>query len=120
MNGSVRIILLIALAMIVLTAALSAQELMLPKLDKTVGPGHSYVRYGGTVYHIYTQGQFSLTFEKIDHRYTRLTVKPIKSGPTPFCELSIQWGSFPANLLTIGGAGDGNWILDAETGYAEK
>ena len=120
MNGSVRIILSIALALLLLAAALPAQELMLPRLDKTVGPGHSYVRYGGTVYHIYTQIEFALSFQKIDLRYTRLMVKPIKTGPTPFCELTIQWGTFPANILMIGGDGDGNWILDAETGYAEK
>lgn len=120
MKGSVRIILSVALALLVLTAALQAQELMLPRLVKTIGPGHSYVRYGSVVYHIYTQIEISLAFEKIDARYTRLVVRPLKTGPTPFCELTIQWGSFPANLLSFGGVDGGTWTLDAETGYAEK
>ena len=119
MKGSVRIILSVALALLVLAATLQAQELMIPRLDKKVSPGFSSVRYGSIVYHIYTKSELSLTFNKIDLRYTRLTVKPLKTGPTPFCELSIQWGSFPANLLLMDGVG-GNWNLDAETGYAEK
>lgn len=103
------------------TMLVGADECML-SVDKTVGPGYSVVRFDGIAYRVFSQAQFQLIFTKVDDRYHRLTVRPIKLGPIPmvYGAISIQWSSFPSVPLGLDSAEGNDYELDTETGYAEK
>ncbi len=119
MRGGIRVIVLAMAVLLLLVTVVPAGEYMLP-LAKTVSPGHTFVRFDGTAYHITTQGNYLLIFTKIDIRHTSLFIKPKPGEPVPFEELVIQWDPFPAQILGIGSSGGDTYILDSETGYAEK
>ena len=110
----------ILIAILLLSAVLVQAEECMLSVDKTVGPGYSYVKFDGIAYRIFSTAQFELIFIKIDDRYHQLTVRPIKTGPIMFQELSIQWGAFPTVPLGLDSADGNDFELDTETGYAEK
>jgi hypothetical protein len=119
MKGIARILSL-TIAILLLSAVLApAEECGIP-VDKTVGPGFSIVEFNNIFYRIYSDASCQLTFTAIDSRYHALTVKPIKLGPMPYCEFSIQWGDFPPVPLGLDSGGSNDFELDTETGYAEK
>jgi len=94
-------------------------EYALP-LEKTIGPGHSAVKYDNIVYRIYSGDEFYVRFEKIDDGHVRLYVKPQKIAIQIYCELSVQWGSFQPVNLQVNSTNGNSFILGTETGYAEK
>lgn len=122
MRGSSKI--LMALAAMVILAAPFAQaedELGLPT-DKTTGSTFKLVRFDGVVYRIFMEIPCDLYFSRIDDEHHLLTVRPVtdKVTVTPFCEVSVQWGVFPAVILGLEIGGTNSWLLGTETGYAEK
>ena len=122
MRGSSKI--LMALVAMVIFAAPFAQaedELGLPT-DKTAGSTFKLVRFDGVVYRIFMEIPCDLYFSRIDDEHHLLTVQPVtdKVTVTPFCEVSVQWGTFPAVSLGLEIGGTNSWLLGTETGYAEK
>lgn len=122
MRGSSKI--LMALVAVVILAAPFAQaedELGLPT-DKTAGSTYKLVRFDGVVYRIFMEIPCDLYFSRIDDEHHLLTVRPVtdKVTVTPFCEVSVQWGTFPAVILGLEIGGTNSWLLGTETGYAEK
>ncbi len=123
MKGSRAIFALLAVVFC-LTAfsAWASQEYMEP-VNKTgtstsVLPPTSYVRYNTILYTFRTNAALSVGFRTIDASHVELTVKAI--SPTPYYDISVQWYAFPPCLLEIGGDGNSSFILNTETGYAEK
>jgi hypothetical protein len=115
-------VLSLLIAILLLSAMLVGADECMMSVDKTVGPGYSVVRFDGIAYRIFSQSRFQLTFTKVDDRYHRLSVRPIKMGPIPmqYEGLTIQWGSFPSVPLGLDSAEGNDYELDTETGYAEK
>ncbi len=115
-------VLSLLIAILLLSAILVGADECMLSMDKTVGSGYSVVKFDGVVYRIFSQAQHYLTFTKVDSRYHRLTVRPVKLGPIPtmYQEISIQWGSFPSVPLGLDSAEGNDYELDTETGYAEK
>lgn len=120
MRGSMRMFLFVLMVLLV-TMTVSAQEERMLFMEKTIKPGQTIVKYDNVVYRIFSRTSLSLTFSRIDNRYVRLHAEPAAgTGYQPYYEFSIQWSSFPANLLDFSSPGGGTYTLDTETGYAEK
>ena len=117
---SIATVLSLLIAILLLSAIpVRADECML-SVDKTVGPGYTVIHFDGIAYRLFSTAQYQLVFTRLDDRYHRLEVRPIKSGPIMYQELSIQWGSFPTIPLDLDSADGNDFELDTETGYAEK
>jgi hypothetical protein len=59
-------------------------------------------------------------FEKIDRVHIRLNIKQI-SEVKPYESVFVEWGGFALQELNIDGSPNGDtFILNTETGYAEK
>ena len=119
MKGRVGIIPMAVIAALLFSTLASAGEYAIP-LDRTIDPGRTSIKFDTRIYDFYTEVSLRLRFEKVDDRHVRLFVKPLAIGVQPYCEFSIQWGCFPPVLLTLGSADGNDYLLDTETGYAEK
>jgi hypothetical protein len=120
MKGSARVILLV-LAVLIFTGSVWAQEENMLPVNKVARSGQTVIKYDGIAYRITSRITLRLTFNKIDDRYVQLKAQPIGGTDVqPFYEFTIQWGLFPANMLTFDSGDGGTYTLDTETGYAEK
>ena len=121
MRGSSKILMaLVAVMILAAPFAYAGDDLGLPT-DKTSGTTYKLVRFDGVVYRIFTEVTCELYFTRIDDEHHRLTIKtPDKGVLTPFCEVQVQWGSFPPVILGLVVGDTNSWILGTETGYAEK
>ncbi len=120
MRGSRKILMALVAVMILASPfARAGDDLGLPT-DKTSGATYTLVRFDGMVYRIMTQVSCDLFFQRIDDEHHFLSIKPVPDGVTPFCEVVVQWGMFPAVTLGLEAGGTNSWILGTETGYAEK
>jgi hypothetical protein len=119
MRGSRAILALAALALVLSAAPLWAQETYAMPLERSINPGRTTVKYDTRIYSFVSESTFTVRFEKIDAKRVKLTVKPATQY-TPHEEVSVQWGSFLAVTLLIDSSGGDTFILNSETGYAEK
>ena len=119
MRGSKILLALVAFMILAAPFAHAGDDLGLPT-EKTSVRTYKLVRFEGVVYRIYTPVECILYFEKVDDTHHRLTIFPKEIGVTPFCEVAVQWGSFPPVSLGLTSGGTNDWILGTETGYAEK
>ena len=119
MRGSRAIIALAALALILSATMLWAQEPYGLPLDRSINPVRTTVKYDANIYTFFCQNPYNVRFEKIDANRVKLIVRPLDKV-TPHQEICLQWSSFPAVSLLIDTSGDNSFILDTETGYAEK
>jgi hypothetical protein len=97
-------------------------ELCVPT-DKTAGTAYyKVVSFDDVVYRVISDIPCELSFIKVDETHHYLSIKPssIWGTVTPYCEVSVQWGSFPALTLGLEMGGVNGWFLGTETGYAEK
>lgn len=113
-------VLSLMIAILLLSAVLLGSDECMLSVEKTVRAGYSVIEFDTINYRIYLETKCQLFFTKIDDRYHRLSVRPIKVGPMIFQEMSIQWGSFPTVPLGLDSADGNDYELDTETGYAEK
>ena len=120
MRGSSKILMaLVAVMILAAPFAWAGDDLGLPT-DKTSGTTYKLVRFDGVDYRIATEISCDLYFYKVDSEHHRLSIKTVPDGVTPFCEVVVQWGLFPAVSLGLSAGGTNSWILGTETGYAEK
>lgn len=119
MKGSIRVLPLVILLVIVLTTLVVADEYMLAP-TKTISTGTGVVKFDGIVYRFFTERSVNVTFSRIDYRWVRLQIKPIDNLVLPYCDVTVQWLTFPPVDLPLGAAGTNDYSLDTETGYAEK
>jgi hypothetical protein len=119
MRGSRAILALAALAIVLGATMLYAQTPYGMPLERSINPVRTAVKYDANIYTFYCQNPYNVRFERIDARRVKLTVRPLDKV-TPYEEISIQWGVFPILTLPIDGSGDNSFILNTETGYAEK
>ncbi len=118
MRGSRAILVFAALALVMGATALWAQEPYTMPLDRSINPGRTAVKYDTCIYTFISESFLSVRFEKIDAKRVLLTVKQTNQV-APYQEISLQWGNFLAVSLLIDSSGD-SFILNTETGYAEK
>jgi hypothetical protein len=119
MRGSRAIMALAAIALVLGATALWAQDPLAIPLDRSISPGRTAVKYDTHIYTFVSESNFNVRFEKLDAKRVRLTVKPL-AQVAPMQEVSVQWGNFLAVSLTIDSSGGDTFILNTETGYAEK
>mgnify|MGYP003572517944 CR=1 FL=1 len=122
MRGSSKILMaLIAVIILAAPFAKAEDELCLPT-DKTAGSTYKVVIFDNVIYRIVTDIPCEMLFYKVDNDHHSLTIKPAgdKVTVTPFCVVSVQWGSFPPLSLGLEIGGSNSWLLGTETGYAEK
>jgi hypothetical protein len=119
MRGSRAILALAALVLVLGATALCAQETYAMPLDRSINPVRTAIKYDTIIYTFICANPYNVRLEKIDAKRVRLTVKPLDLV-TPYQEISLQWGSFPAMTLSIDSGGGDTFILNTETGYAEK
>jgi uncharacterized protein (DUF58 family) len=120
MRGSRAILALVALALVLGATTLWAQDPYAIPLDRSMKPGRTTITFDSRVYVFVSEISFSARFDKIDTERVRLTIKPVTTLPTPYYVVAVQWGNFPAVSLSIDSSGGNAFILDTETGYAEK
>lgn len=121
MRSTGLILALTAVLLIGVAMPLAAADERALSTDKTSVSGFSVVRYDGIAYRIFTQETVAVSFGTVDDVRVMLTVKPVSiTQPTMMCEVSVQWGFFPPIVLSIDGGGGSSFILNTETGYAEK
>lgn len=118
MRGSRAILALAALVLMMSAATIRAQSEYSVPLDRSIYPLRTAVKYDTQVYTFVCQSSYNVRFEKIDAKRVKLSIKPLATLPTPY-EVSVQWSSFPAVTLSTDSDGE-SFILNTETGYAEK
>lgn len=119
MKGSTRVLLGALMIIFALSSVASAKDEYVMPVEKTLKDGTNVVRYDGISYHFSSISNISVTFDRIDDRYVELRIKTIDLY-VPTVAVSIWWGDFPVNILDIEVGGYNLWVLDTETGYAEK
>jgi hypothetical protein len=111
---------LIALVILVAPLTVAGDEFGLPT-DKTAsGFSFQLVRFDGVLYRVVSDVPCALYFYRIDGEHHLLHIKPLEALPSPYCEVSVQWGNFPPIMLGLEAGDTNSWILGTETGYAEK
>jgi hypothetical protein len=120
MKGSAKFLLAALMLVFLLSTIAESQEIYALPVVKELKAGHSVVRYDKVVYHFKTTEEISVTFESIDDRYVELFIKQTDDIRLPYLEVNLWWDDFPINTLMLGIGGDNSWIVDSETGYAEK
>ena len=120
MRGSSKILIVLVAAMILAAPFAQAKRDLGIPTDKTAGTTLQVVRFDRVLYKIVAEVPCDLYFSKIDDEHHLLYVKTVPDGVTPYCEVVIQWGTFPPVTLGIEIGGINSWILGTETGYAEK
>ncbi len=119
MRGSRAILALAALAIVLSATPLWAQDTYALPLDRSINPGRTSIKYDAYIYTFFSESTFSVRFEKIDEKHVKLTIKPV-TQLTPYEDLTVQWGTFLAVTLPIDSSDGDSFILNSETGYAEK
>ena len=120
MKGSKAIFALAAIVLILGASTLWAQNEYAKPLDKTISPGRATVKYDTYIYTFQCDNYLEVTLQKIDRTHVKLNVKQI-SEIKPYESFFIEWGGFGIQELNIGGSPNGDtFILNTETGYAEK
>ena len=120
MRGSSKILIVLVAAMILAAPIAQARNDLGIPTDKTPRTTLQVVRFDRVLYKIVAEVPCDLYFSKIDDEHHLLYVKTVPDGVTPYCEVVIQWGTFPPVTLGIEIGGINSWILGTETGYAEK
>ena len=120
MKGSKVIFALVAIVLILGASTLWAQNEYSKPLDKTISPGRATVKYDVFVYTFMSDNYLEVRFEKIDRTHVKLNVKQT-CEVKPHESFFVEWGGFAMQELDIGGSPNGDtFILNTETGYAEK
>jgi hypothetical protein len=124
MKGSRSILALLAVILVLAAVAVSAQDSYMMTVDKSspatsVVPPTSSVKYERILYTFMTPVALNVRFETVDANRVKLTVQPATAIPYS-CNVSVQWLAFPPVMLDIEGGGSGSFMLNTETGYAEK
>ena len=123
MKGSKAILAACAVALVLSAGAAWADLYPVPikksVSSATVLPVTGLVSHNTIVYTFQTGVAIGVRFESIDTRYVRLSVKPVTPVPSSFA-IYLRWSYFSSITLTVGGGGTTDYILDTETGYAEK
>jgi hypothetical protein len=119
MKGRARILLGVMALILLCSVFASAQKLYpIPTVEKLLRPGLTVVKYDRTAYYFSNNEPVVITLTKLDDRYVDLKIET--ALPVPTTVVTLWWGDFPFNTLTVGTGGDNSWTLDSETGYAEK
>jgi hypothetical protein len=120
MKGSRAIFALAAILLVLCASTLQAQDQYAMPINKTISPGHITVKFDKYVYTILSDTYLDVKFAKLDPVRVKLDVKQL-SQVKPFESISVQWGAFPPQELNLtGGTNGDSFILNTETGYAEK
>ena len=124
MKGSRTILALLVVLLVMTIAPASAQDGYMMTVNKTssttyVVPPTSVIRYETIAYTFYTPVALNVRFESVDASHVKLTVKAASAIPYSY-DVSVQWLYFPPVALDLEGGGTGSFILNTETGYAEK
>jgi hypothetical protein len=119
MRGSRAILALAALVLVLGATTLWAQDPCALSLDRSISPGRTAIKFDTHIYTFVSESSFSVRFEKIDAKRVMLTIKPA-TQVTPHQEISLQWGNFLVVTLSLDSSGGDTFILNTETGYAEK
>ena len=120
MKGSRAIFALTAIVLILGASTLWAQGEYAKPLDKTIIPGRATVKYDACIYTFLSDNYLEVMLQKIDQTHVRLNVKQI-SQVRPYESFFIEWGGFAMQDLDLSGSPNGDtFILNTETGYAEK
>jgi len=119
MRGSRAILALAALVLVLGATALWSQEPYSMPLDRSIIAGRTTVKYDTHIYVFVSENAHGVHFEKIDQKRVLLTIKPA-TQVTPHEEISLQWGNFLVVTLSLDSSGGDTFILNTETGYAEK
>jgi hypothetical protein len=119
MKGSRAILALVTLAIVLGAATSWAQQPYAMPLDRSINPVRTAIKYDISVYTFTCAKPYHVRFEKIDAKRVMLTIRPLDLV-TPNQEISLQWGNFPTVTLSIDSSGGDTFILNSETGYAEK
>jgi hypothetical protein len=118
MKGSKWILALTMVAVFLAASPVWAQDQYSMPLDKIITTGRTPVKFQNIAYEFAVQGTYSVRFERVDSSHVRLFVRLIKPEVQP--HVSIQWGTFQqADLGSPGPEGD-TFVINSETGYAEK
>lgn len=121
MRGSKSIFALVILVLAFSAVSAAAQDYAKP-VNKTgsvalVIPPAGTVRYNTITYYFTTELAISVRFETLDPIRIKLSVKALVMQPTA---CMVQWEAYPPVELDLGPDGTGSFILNTETGYAEK
>jgi len=119
MRGKLGILALIVIGVLLASTAAWSQEMALP-LDKTIGSGITKVFFGGTLYTFSTQGSYTIHMETCDPQHVRLTLRPSKAMASPYPAVVVQWDTFGPQTLDVTQPAGNTFLLNTETGYAEK
>jgi hypothetical protein len=119
MKGS-RVVLVLAAVVIILGApAIWAQEQYSTSITKVISPGRATVVCDTDVFTFQADEYLVVTFEKLSAARVKFTVaRLVRCYQVE--EISVHWGGYPPVGLLLGSSGGDSFILDTETGYAEK
>jgi len=119
MKGSRVVLVLAAIVLILGAATIRAQDGYARSIVKVVSPGRATVVCDTDVFTFQTDDCLVVTFEKLSAAHVKLTVKRL-TGRYAVEELFVNWGCYSPVMLVLDSYGGDSFILNTETGYAEK
>jgi len=119
MKGSRAVLALAAVVLVLGAPAAWALDLYATSIEKVISPGQATVVCDTDAFTVVTDDYLIVTFEKLSTAQVKLTVKRL-TRLYPVEEVSVNWGGYPPVGLMLGSSGGDSFILNTETGYAEK
>ncbi len=119
MKGSRAVLVLAAVVLILGAPTIWAHDQYAVSIEKVISPGRATVVCDTDAFTFLTDDYLIVTFEKLSSAQVKLTVKRL-TGLYSVEEVSVTWGCYPPVGLLLDSSSGDSFILNTETGYAEK
>ncbi len=98
----------------------AAQDPYALPVGKVAKAGSIDIEFEGTVYHFQAETRIRITLERYDAIHVKVTATPVKQLLKPYYIITVQWDDFPPCVVELETEGGDYFLLNSETGYAEK
>ncbi len=120
MENSIKVFFAVILLFLLSSSFVYAEGEMAIPVDVKTGGGYSFVYLNGTLFSIYTSGEYYIGFEEYDSEWVMVDIIPCGEKPDEYSPVYIQWDVFAPVVITLESDEGETYLLGSETGYAEK
>ncbi|HMA77430.1 MAG TPA: hypothetical protein VKO43_08980 [Candidatus Krumholzibacteriaceae bacterium] len=119
-ENSIKVFFAVILLFLLSSSFVYAEGEMAIPVDVKTGGGYSFVYLNGTLFSIYTSGEYYIGFEEYDSEWVMVDIIPCGEKPDEYSPVYIQWDVFAPVVITLESDEGETYLLGSETGYAEK